>query len=419
MMMALARQIPQANHSTQSGKWEKSKFMGVELYNKTLGLIGCGNIGSIVADRARGLKMQVIAFDPYLSSDHAIEIGVEKVDLSDLLKRSDFISLHTPLTDQTRNMINADKINKMKKGVRIINCARGGLLVEKDLKKALLENKIAGVALDVYESEPAKDNLLFGVDNVVCTPHLGASTEEAQENVAIQIADQISDYLINGTVTNALNIPSVSAEDSPRLKPYMGLAEQLGSFLGQITRSSISKISISYSGQVGELNTQPLSAIALKGLFSPLMENINMVNARVVARERNIDVSEIKTERDDQYHTLISISITTERQVRTVSGTLFGNGMPRLVNVNGINLEAEISKNMLYVINDDKPGFIGSLGSILGQAEINIGSFHLGRKNKNGDAVALLQLDQEVDELVLGKVTQLPHVHQAKNLLFN
>ncbi len=418
LMMALARQIPNANHSTHNGKWEKSKFMGVELFNKKLGLIGCGNIGSIVADRARGLKMHVLAYDPYLSNEHAVEIGVKKVDLQELLKESDFISLHTPLNDQTKNIINSKAIKQTKEGVRIINCARGGLLVEEDIKKYLLNNHIAGVALDVYESEPAKDNILFGMDRVVCTPHLGASTVEAQENVAIQIAEQISDYLLNGTVTNALNIPSVSAEDSPRLKPYMNLAEQLGSFLGQITRTSIKNISISYSGQVAELNTKPLSAIALKGLLSPLMENINMVNARIVAKDRNIEISEIKKDTSAEYNNLISISITTERQVRTVSGTLFASNMPRLINVNGINLEAEISKHMLYVINDDKPGFIGSLGTVLGKENINIGSFHLGRKDKDGNAVALLQLDQKVNEKVLKQVSQLPYVHQAKNLIF-
>ena len=418
MMMALARQIPNANHSTHQGKWEKSKFMGVELYNKKLGLIGCGNIGSIVADRARGLKMHVFAYDPYLSNEHAVEIGVKKVGLTELLNESDFITLHTPLNDQTKNIINLNTIKKMKKGVRIINCARGGLLVEEDVKTYLLNNHIAGLALDVYESEPAKDNILFGMDSVVCTPHLGASTIEAQENVALQIAEQISDYLLNGTVTNALNIPSVSAEDSPRLKPYMDLAEQLGSFLGQITRTSIKNISISYSGQVGELNTKPLSAIALKGLLSPLMENINMVNARIVAKDRNIEISEIKKDTSAEYNNLISISITTERQVRSVSGTLFASNMPRLINVNGINLEAEISKHMLYVINDDKPGFIGSLGTVLGKESINIGSFHLGRKDKDGNAVALLQLDQEVNEKVLEQVRQLPYVHQAKNLIF-
>ena len=418
MMMALARQIPQANDSTHEGKWEKSRFMGVELYGKTLGIIGCGNIGSIVADRALGLKMKVVAFDPYLSTDRAVELGVEKAELKDLISRADFITLHTPLTDQTRNMIDAAAIATMKKGVRIINCARGGLVVEADLKKAIEDGHVAGAALDVFETEPAKDNALFGMDNVVCTPHLGASTSEAQENVAIQVAEQMSDYLVSGAVTNALNMASVSAEDAPRLKPYLKLAQQLGSFAGQITQSSISSVSIAYSGMVADLNTKPLKAIAVQGLLSPLMESVNMVNAPVIARERGIEISEVKKEASDRYHTLISLTVTTERQTRTVSGTLFGNGAPRLVDVNGINLEAEIGPHMLYLINNDEPGFIGSLGTTLGDAGVNIASFHLGRPTKGSDAIALLQLDQEIGESLLEKVRALPQVHQAQTLAF-
>ena len=340
MMMALARQIPQANTSTHKGKWEKSRFMGVELYGKTLGVVGCGNIGSIVADRAIGLKMKVVAFDPYLSTERAVDIGVEKVELANLFTRADFITLHTPLTDQTRNLINADAIKTMKKGVHIINCARGGLIVEADLKKAIEDGHIAGVAFDVFEKEPAKENILFGMENVVCTPHLGASTAEAQENVAVQVAEQMSDYLLSGAVTNALNMASVSAEDAPRLKPYMKLAEQLGSFAGQITQSGIREVSISFSGAVADLNTRPLTAIAVKGLLSPLMESVNMVNAPVIARERNIEISEVKKDSSGEYHTLISLTVTTERRTRTVSGTLFGDSLPRLVEVNDIHLEA-------------------------------------------------------------------------------
>lgn len=418
MMMALARQIPQANKSTHDGKWEKSKFMGVELYGKTLGVVGCGNIGSIVADRALGLKMRVMAFDPYLSNERAVDIGVEKVELEDLFTRADFITLHTPLTDQTRNLIDKESIAKMKQGVRIINCARGGLVNEADLKDALEGGHVAGAAFDVFEVEPAKENILFGSDNVVCTPHLGASTTEAQENVAVQVAEQMSDYLLTGAVTNALNMASVSAEDAPRLKPYMKLAEQLGSFAGQITRSGIKAVTITYSGAVAELNTKPLTAIALKGLLGPLMESVNMVNAPIIARERDIDISEVKKDSSDEYHTLVSLSITTERQVRTLSGTLFGDSLPRLVEVNDIHLEAEVGPYMLYVINDDKPGFIGALGSALGDAGVNIASFHLGRPNRGGDAIALLQLDQEIDGPLLETVRQLPQVHQAQTLAF-
>ena len=418
MMMALARQIPQANTSTHKGKWEKSRFMGVELYGKTLGVVGCGNIGSIVADRAIGLKMKVVAFDPYLSTERAVDIGVEKVELADLFTRADFITLHTPLTDQTRNLINADAIKTMKKGVHIINCARGGLIVEADLKKAIEDGHIAGVAFDVFEKEPATENILFGMENVVCTPHLGASTAEAQENVAVQVAEQMSDYLLSGAVTNALNMASVSAEDAPRLKPYMKLAEQLGSFAGQITQSGIREVSIAFSGAVADLNTRPLTAIAVKGLLSPLMESVNMVNAPVIARERNIEISEVKKDSSGEYHTLISLTVTTERRTRTVSGTLFGDSLPRLVEVNDIHLEAEVGAHMLYIINDDEPGFIGALGTTLGDAGVNIASFHLGRTTEGGDAIALLQLDQEIGESLLENVRQLPHVHQAQTLAF-
>ena len=418
MMMALARQIPQANTSTHDGKWEKSKFMGVELYGKTLGVVGCGNIGSIVADRALGLKMKVIAFDPFLSGERAVDIGVEKVELDDLMKRADFITLHTPLTDQTRNLVNAEALKNMKPGVRIINCARGGLVNEADLKKAIEDGHVAGAAFDVFEEEPAKDNILFGMEQVVCTPHLGASTAEAQENVAVQVAEQMSDYLLSGAVTNALNMASVSAEDAPRLKPYMKLAEQLGGFAGQITRSSIREVSISYSGAVGELNTRPLTAIAVQGLLSPLMESVNMVNAPVIARERDIEISEVKKDSHHDYHTLITLTVTTERQTRTVSGTLFGDSLPRLVEINGIYLEAEVGAHMLFIVNDDKPGFIGVLGTTLGDAGVNIASFNLGRPTGGGDAIALLQLDQAIGEALLADVRALPQVHQAQTLVF-
>lgn len=418
MMMALARQIPQANTSTHDGKWEKSRFMGVELYGKTLGVVGCGNIGSIVADRALGLKMKVIAYDPFLSQERAIDIGVEKVELEDLFARSDFITLHTPLTDQTRGLIDAKSLQTMKKGVRIINCARGGLVVEADIKKAIEDGHVAGAAFDVFEEEPAKENTLFGMEQVVCTPHLGASTAEAQENVAVQVAEQMSDYLLTGAVTNALNMASVSAEDAPRLKPYMKLAEQLGSFAGQITRSGIREVSIAYSGAVADLNTRPLTAVAVKGLLSPLMESVNMVNAPVIARERDIEISEVKKDSSDEYHTLISLTVTTERQTRTVSGTLFGDSLPRLVEVNDIHLEAEVGEHMLFVINDDKPGFIGALGTTLGDASVNIASFHLGRPTGGGDAIALLQLDQVIDDSLLEEVRGLPQVLQAQTLTF-
>ncbi|MBL4907035.1 MAG: phosphoglycerate dehydrogenase [Sneathiella sp.] len=418
MMFSLSRHIPAANASTQAGKWEKSKFMGVELYGKTLGVIGCGNIGSIVADRAVALKMKVVAFDPFLSPERAVELGVEKVELDELFARADYISLHTPITDSTRNIINAANIAKMKKGVRIINCARGGLIVEEDLKAALISGHVAGAAVDVYAVEPAKENILFNLDNVVCTPHLGASTNEAQVNVAIQVAEQMSDYLLAGSVTNALNMPSVTAEEAPKLKPYMDLAKQLGSFAGQVTESGLKKVHVEYEGQAAGLNIKPLTSIILQGLLGPLLDSVNMVNAPIVAKERGIDVTESINDKADDYQTLIRVTVTTEQRSRDIAGTLSGDQSPRIVRIKGINMEAELGPHMLYVTNKDKPGFIGSLGSLLGNAGVNIATFHLGRQESAGEAIALIEIDSELDAKTLDDVCKLPHVDQVKALKF-
>lgn len=418
MMFSLSRHIPAANASTQAGKWEKSRFMGVELYGKNLGIIGCGNIGSIVADRAVGLKMKVVAFDPFLSPERAMELGVEKVELDELFARADYISLHTPITDGTRNIINAENIAKMKKGVRIINCARGGLVVEEDLKAALESGHVAGAAVDVYSVEPAKENPLFNMDNVVCTPHLGASTNEAQVNVAIQVAEQMADYLLMGSVTNALNMPSVTAEEAPKLKPYMDLAKQLGGFAGQVTESGLKKVHIEYEGQAASLNIKPLTSIILQSLLGPLLDSVNMVNAPVVAKERGIDVMESTNDKIGDYHTLIRVTVTTEHRSRDIAGTLYGDKSPRIVGIKGINMEAELGPHMLYVTNEDKPGFIGSLGSLLGSAGVNIATFHLGRHEAAGEAIALIEIDSELDAAVLEKVKSLPHVAQVKALNF-
>jgi D-3-phosphoglycerate dehydrogenase / 2-oxoglutarate reductase len=417
LMMALARQIPEANASTHAGKWEKNKFMGVELCGKTLGLIGAGNIGSIVADRAQGLKMKVVAFDPFLSAERAEQLHIEKVELDVLLARADFITLHTPLTDGTRNILNAAAFAKCKKGVRIINCARGGLVNEADLKLALESGQVAGAALDVFEEEPAKANPLFGMANVVCTPHLGASTNEAQENVAVQVAEQMADYLTTGAVTNALNIPSMSAEDAAKLKPYLQLVDQLGSFAGQLTENGLKRVEIEYDGKASMLNTKPLTAVALKGLLTPLVAGANMVNAPVIAKERGVEVSTVSHERAGDYQTLIRITVTTEKRTRTVAGTLFGD-KPRVVEVNGIKLEAGLGTKTLYVNNDDKPGFIGSLGSVLGKAKVNIANFHLGRNEEGSEAIALVEVDQDVSAEVLAEIAALPSVKQVKLLNF-
>jgi D-3-phosphoglycerate dehydrogenase len=417
MMMALAREIPQADRSTQAGKWEKNRFMGVELYGKTLGLIGCGNIGSIVADRAVGLKMKVIGYDPFLTPERATSLGIEKVELDDLLARADFISLHTPLTEQTRNILDAKALAKTKKGVRIINCARGGLVDEAALKEALDSGHVAGAAFDVFVTEPAKENVLFNHPKFIATPHLGASTTEAQENVALQVAEQISDYLLTGAVTNALNMPSVSAEDAPKLKPYMKLAEQLGSFLGQLAEASLTKVIVEYEGHVATLNTRPLTAIVLEGLLRRQLDSVNMVNAPLVAKERNIEVSEVKHEREGDYATLMRVTIHADK-VRHLSGTLFANKKPRVVEIKGIDIDAELGPNMLYVTNEDKPGFIGRLGSLLGDAGINIATFHLGRAAQGQEAICLVEVDGPIPDDVAAKVKQIPGVRQATPLTF-
>ncbi|HET9369006.1 MAG TPA: phosphoglycerate dehydrogenase [Vicinamibacterales bacterium] len=418
MMMALVRQIPAANASTQSGKWEKSRFMGMEVTGKVLGLIGCGNVGSIVADRAQGLKMRVVSYDPYLSPERAIEIGVEKVELDELYARADIITVHTPLTDSTRNLINADSIAKMKKGVRIVNCARGGIVNEKDLCAALDSGHVAGAAVDVFEVEPATDNILFGHETLIATPHLGAATREAQEIVAVQIAEQMSDYLLTGAVSNAVNMPSISAEDAPRLRPYMTLAAQLGSFIGQLAETSIKSVKIEFQGHVAELNIRPLISGILCGLLRPQLDAVNMVSAPLVARERGIEVSETIHEHPGDYETLIRLTVATERRARSVAGTLFGGNRPRLVQINDIAVEAELGEHMLYTTNRDKPGVIGQLGQALGDAGVNVATFHLGRTAPGADAIALIQVDQPVDRDLIARITALPNVTQAKALRF-
>jgi D-3-phosphoglycerate dehydrogenase / 2-oxoglutarate reductase len=418
MMMALARQIPEANASTRAGKWEKNRFMGVELYNKTLGVIGCGNIGAIVADRALGLKMRVIAFDPFLSPERAMEIGVEKVELDEVFKRADFITLHTPLTDKTRNIVNADSLAKCKKGVRIINCARGGLVNEDALYEAIMAKKVAGAALDVFEVEPATSHKLFELENVVCTPHLGASTNEAQENVALQVAEQMSDFLINGAVSNALNMPSISAVEAPRLTPFVTLAQRLGSFAGQLTDEPINGIVIEYAGDVGEMNTRALTAAALAGVLSAQLGTINMVSAPVAARERGIKVDEVKQTRRGAYETYIRLTVKTDKYDRSVAGTVFTDGKPRIIQIKGIDFDSDFAPNMVYITNTDKPGFIGALGTIFGNANVNLATFHLGRESQGGNAIALVSVDGPVPDSLIWAIGKIPQVQQVKPLTF-
>ncbi|MFC0588193.1 phosphoglycerate dehydrogenase [Novosphingobium aquiterrae] len=418
MMFALARQIPEANAQTQQGLWPKNGFMGIEVTGKTLGLIGAGNIGSIVASRALGLRMKVVAFDPFLSPERAVELGIEKVELDDLLARADFITLHTPLTDQTRNILSRENLAKTKKGVRIVNCARGGLIDEAALKDALDSGQVAGAALDVFQTEPAKESPLFGTPGFICTPHLGASTNEAQVNVALQVAEQIADFLVNGGVTNALNMPSLSAEEAPKLKPYMALAQRLGSLVGQLTTGSLARISIHTEGAAAELNAKPIVAAVLAGFLRTQSDTVNMVNAPFLAKERGLEVREVKTEKAGDYHTLIRVSVKTDSGERSVAGTLFSNSEPRLVELFGIKVEAELDGPMMYIVNEDAPGFIGRIGTLLGENAINIGTFNLGRREAGGEAVLLLSVDEPVPAAVVEKARALPGVKRVMALGF-
>ncbi len=418
LMLSLARQIPEADASTRAGKWEKNKFLGVEIFGKTLGVIGCGNIGSIVADRALGMKMKVIAYDPYLSDERALNLGVEKVEFDELMRRADFITLHTPLTDKTRNIINAESLALTKKSVRLINCARGGLIDEAALFEALKSGRVAGAALDVFATEPAADSPLFGLHNVVCTPHLGASTTEAQENVALQIAEQMSDYLIRGAISNAVNFPSISAEEAPRLKPFVALAEKLGSFAGQLTETGIKQVQVSYEGIVAQMNTRALTSAAIAGLLRPMLQDVNVVSAPIVAKDRGIIVEETRREAEGDYESLITVTIVTDRQTRSVAGTVYADGRPRLINIKGIRMDAEFGPSMLYVTNLDKPGFVGRFATLLAGAGINIATFHLGRDSAGGNAIALVEIDGTVSPDLLAKVQQIPNVQQVKPLRF-
>jgi len=419
LIMALARQLPAADTQTQAGTWPKNAFMGVEVTGKTLGLIGAGNIGSIVASRALGLRMKVIAFDPFLTEDRAVELGIEKVDLDTLLARADFITLHTPLTDQTRNILSRENLAKTRKGVRIVNCARGGLIDEEALKDLLDNGHVAGAALDVFAQEPPPaDHPLFGTPNFICTPHLGASTTEAQVNVALQVAEQMADYLVNGGVANALNMPSLSAEEAPKLKPYMKLAESLGSLVGQLAHGNLTQISIEREGAAASLSGKPIEGAVLAGLMKRYSDTVNMVNAPFLAKERGLDVRSVRHEREGVYHTLIRVTVATSGGDRSVAGTLFGAGAPRLVEIFGVGIEAELEGDMLYIVNEDAPGFIGRIGSLLGDSGINIGTFHLGRREAGGEAVLLLSVDQPIPDDVVKAACALEGVKVVMPLAF-
>ena len=417
LMFAAARQISIADASTQAGKWEKNRFMGRELYAKTLGLIGCGNIGSIVADRALGLKMKVIAYDPFLSAERAVQLGVEKVELEELLPRADVISLHVPMTDKTKNILSREALAKTKPGVIIVNAARGGLVDEAALREALESEHVAAAGFDVFTVEPAKENVLFGAPNFIATPHLGASTNEAQENVALQVAEQMADYLLSGAVTNALNMPSITAEEAPRLKPFAALAEKLGAFAGQIVDDGLDAVEIEYEGQVAALNTKPLTAALLSGLLRPLLQEVNMVSAPAILKERGTPLTESKRDLSPIYDSLIRVKVQTGGKWRTLAGTVVA-GAPKIAEVKLMQLEAHFHPVMLFVNNSDKPGFIGALGTILAEAGVNIATFHLGREDAGADAIALVGVDQVISDELLGRIKALPQVRYAKVLRF-
>ncbi len=419
MMFAVARQIPEANASTHAGKWEKSRFMGVELFNKTLGVIGAGNIGGIVCNRAVGLHMKVIAYDPFLSDERAKTLGVTKVDLDELLHRADFITLHVPLTDKTRNILSAENLAKTKKGVRIINCARGGLIDEAALVDALKSGHVAGAALDVFEVEPATTNPLFNLPNVVSTPHLGAATTEAQENVALQVAEQMSDYLLTGAVQNALNMPSVTAEEAAVMGPWLKLAGHLGAFVGQMTDEPIKAINVLYDGAVSDMNLAALNCATIAGIMRATNPDVNMVSAPVVAKERGVQISTTRQEKSGTFDAYIKLTVVTDSRERSIAGTCFSDGKPRFIQIKGINIDAEIGRHMLYTTNEDVPGIIGLLGMTMGKNGVNIANFTLGRSGVGQEAIAILYLDQAIDPKVVDTLDSTGMFQQVKALEFD
>ncbi len=419
MMFAVARQIPEASSSTHAGRWEKSKFMGIELTNKTLGVIGAGNIGGIVCERALGLRMKVIAYDPYLSQEKADQMGVEKVELDELLTRADFITLHVPLTDQTRNILSRENLARTKPGVRIVNCARGGLVDEEALAEMLNSGHIAGAAFDVFSVEPAKDNPLFNLPNVVCTPHLGAATTEAQENVALQVAEQISNYLLTGAVENALNMPSVTAEEAKVMGPWIKLAGHLGSFVGQMTDEPIKAINILYDGVAAEMNLAALNCALVAGIMKKSNPEVNMVSAPVVAKERGIRISTTNQDKSGVFEGYIKVTVVTDKRERSIGGTVFSDGKPRFIQIKGINIDAEVGAHMLYTTNEDVPGIIGALGRTMGDHGVNIANFTLGRVAPGGEAIALLYVDEPVPADAQAQLAKTGLFTQIKPLEFD
>jgi D-3-phosphoglycerate dehydrogenase len=411
MMLALSRNIPQATASLKAGRWEKKKLQGREICNKTLGVLGYGRIGSIVASRARGLKMQVILYDPYVNKELVEQAGFELVSLEELFWRSDYITIHLPKSAETIDFINQEAFDQMKPGVMLINCARGGIVNEKDLVDALKSGKVGGAALDVFENEPPTKSPLFEFDNVICSPHLGASTVEAQTNVAVAVAEQVIKYLRRGTITNAVNVPSVTGELLTRLQPYLTLAERMGCLQAQLAEGPIKEVTMKYLGDFQGLDMMPVTTAALTGILTLfLKEDVNFVNAPVIAKERGIKVTESRSVEAEDFTNLITIHVTTSKGTNKVSGTIFGKQEPRIVRINTFRLEAIPEGHLLLIFNKDKPGAIGSIGTVLGQHGINIARMHVGREKKGERNVIFLDTDTPTPPEILKELRALPLV---------
>jgi len=417
MMCALTRNIPQATASLKAGKWEKSKFMGSELYNKNLGVIGCGNIGKIVASRAKGLKMNVMTFDPFLSDEMADEMGVQKVELEELFKEADYLTVHTPLNDKTKNLINKDTFKKMKKGVYVINCARGGIVNETDLLWAIENDIVAGCGLDVFEEEPVNpDHPLLKSDRVIATPHLGASTEEAQENVAVDVAKQIVDFLVNGNISNSLNTASATADVLRKLGPTIRLGQKIGSLQGQLCEESPKEIQINYYGEITEEKTEPVTTAILQGVLQPMLSDVavNSVNAPYLAKERGITVKISKISTHTDYSSLVEATLTFKKNERTFAGTIFGKETPRIVRYNDMCPEFNPEGKILIIENKDVPGVVGKIGTFLGEHSINISTVQLGLDAKTKMATAFYSVQGNVDDKFLKSLEKLEDIRTVK-----
>lgn len=417
MMLSMSRNIPQAMYSLKSGKWEKKRFQGKEVFHKVLGIIGIGRIGRVVADRALGLQMKVIAYDPYISEEVIHKMGIEGVSLDELLARSDYISIHTPITPETRNILNEDAFRKMKKGVFVLNCARGGVVDEKALYDAIQAGIVAGAALDVYSKEPPFDNPLLTLDQVVVTPHLGASTDEAQENVAVAVADQVVDFLLRGTIRNAVNAPNLDGGLLAHLRPYLTLSEKLGSVMAQITRGAFEEVSIEYIGEVTAMDTRPLTFSIMKGMLTPVLgDMVNFVNVPLHIKERNIKVKESVRSEAEDFTNLISVRLKTSEDQNLVAGTIFGTKDPRLVRINDFRLEAAMEGHLVLIYNIDTPGTIGAIGTCLGRHNINISRMNVGQVLERGQNIIFLRTDTPVPKHVVAELLSMENVNVVQRL---